>query len=76
MATDIVFTTKSWKAFRLDTSVKDSAITFLRFLRSVTRLTPVRKSKQVLYTKAAGAIMTCGYTTTGLLIRWTVKKNR
>lgn len=28
VATDIVFTTKSWKAFRLDTSVKDSAITF------------------------------------------------
>ncbi|MCU6275737.1 major capsid protein [Morganella morganii] len=28
VATDIVFTTKSWKAFRLDSSVKDSAITF------------------------------------------------
>lgn len=28
VATDIVFTTKSWKAFRLDASVKDSAITF------------------------------------------------
>lgn len=28
VATDIIFTTKSWKAFRLDTSVKDSAITF------------------------------------------------
>lgn len=28
VATDIVFTTKSWKAFRLDTTVKDSAITF------------------------------------------------
>ncbi|EPG1715992.1 major capsid protein [Morganella morganii] len=28
VAPDIVFTTKSWKAFRLDTSVKDSAITF------------------------------------------------
>ena len=28
VATDIVFTTKSWKAFRLDTSVKDSAIVF------------------------------------------------
>lgn len=28
VATDIVFTTKSWKAFRLDSTVKDSAITF------------------------------------------------
>lgn len=28
VATDIVFTTKSWKAFRLDTSIKDSAIVF------------------------------------------------
>ncbi|WP_272670831.1 major capsid protein [Providencia sp. PROV147] len=27
-ATDIVFTTKSWKAFRLDTTIKDTAITF------------------------------------------------
>ncbi|MBQ0398088.1 major capsid protein [Providencia rettgeri] len=28
VATDIVFTTKSWKAFRLDTTIKDNAITF------------------------------------------------
>ncbi|WP_048608677.1 major capsid protein [Providencia rettgeri] len=28
VATDIVFTTKSWKAFRLDTTIKDTAITF------------------------------------------------
>lgn len=28
VATDIVFTTKSWKAFRLDTTIKDSAIVF------------------------------------------------
>lgn len=28
VATDLVFTTKSWKAFRLDSTVKDSAITF------------------------------------------------
>ncbi|EJK8625912.1 major capsid protein [Morganella morganii] len=28
VANDIVFTTKSWKAFRLDTSVKDGAIVF------------------------------------------------
>ncbi|EMI7064825.1 MULTISPECIES: major capsid protein [Providencia] len=27
-ATDIVFTTKSWKAFRLDTTIKDTAINF------------------------------------------------
>ncbi len=26
--TDLIFTTKSWKAFRLDTSIKDNAITF------------------------------------------------
>ena len=26
--TDLVFTSKSWKAFRLDTSIKDNAITF------------------------------------------------
>lgn len=28
VATDIVFTKESWKAFRLDTSIKDGAITF------------------------------------------------
>lgn len=28
VATDLVFTTKSWKAFRLDTTIKDNAITF------------------------------------------------
>lgn len=28
VATDLVFTTSSWKAFRLDTTIKDNAITF------------------------------------------------
>ncbi|XTZ40066.1 major capsid protein [Salmonella enterica] len=28
VATDLVFTNKSWKAFRLDTTIKDNAITF------------------------------------------------
>ncbi|MDX4117938.1 major capsid protein [Providencia rettgeri] len=28
VATDIIFTTKSWKAFRLDTTIKDNAIKF------------------------------------------------
>ncbi|MDR7873162.1 major capsid protein [Yersinia mollaretii] len=28
VATDLVFTTTSWKAFRLDTTIKDNAITF------------------------------------------------
>ncbi|AJJ58429.1 major capsid protein [Yersinia pseudotuberculosis] len=28
VATDLVFTTASWKAFRLDTTIKDNAITF------------------------------------------------
>lgn len=28
VATDLIFTNKSWKAFRLDTTIKDNAITF------------------------------------------------
>ncbi len=28
VATDLVFTNKSWRAFRLDTTIKDNAITF------------------------------------------------
>jgi hypothetical protein len=72
----LVFTNKSWRAFRLDTTIKDNAITFPALSPFGNQINAGPQVMKGLSIKGAGVTLTSGCITTGLLTRWITSRNR
>jgi hypothetical protein len=73
--TDLVFTNKSWRAFRLDTTIKDNAITFPNMNPYGNQINPgaqINKGRSI----SGGVTSTCGCITTGISTRPITSKSR
>lgn len=74
--TDLVFTNKSWRAFRLDTTIKDNAITFPNMNPYGNQINPAPRLIKGRSIRVGGVTSTCGCITTGISTRPITSKSR